>query len=234
MRRRRGARRHAEAAVVVDVGRAERDARELAQQVGLLVCQRPAAEHGDGVAAVTALDLGEPAARRARGLRPRSRGRAGCRARRSRGRAASADDRDGSSVSGADQPFTHSVPLLTGNAASPADGQPGRALRRGESRTAARSRAMRRRGGRHHAQGRGARGTPRPRSRECAISGRFLRFFREGSRPPSHDLVGEPPEGHKIVGDGRPGRAAADPAIHLFLLCFQCDHCISLLLADKR
>ena len=37
-------RRHAEPAVVVDVGGAERDARELAEQIGLLVGQRAAAE----------------------------------------------------------------------------------------------------------------------------------------------------------------------------------------------
>ena len=52
--RRRG-RRHAEAAVVVDVRRAERDARELAEQVDLLVGQRAAAEDAHRVAAVLAL-----------------------------------------------------------------------------------------------------------------------------------------------------------------------------------
>ena len=46
--RRRG-RRHAESAVVVDVRRAQRDARELSEQIRLLVRQRAAAEHGDGV-----------------------------------------------------------------------------------------------------------------------------------------------------------------------------------------
>ena len=47
--RRRG---HAEAAVVVDRGRAQRDARELAEQVGLLVRQPAAAEDADRIAAV--------------------------------------------------------------------------------------------------------------------------------------------------------------------------------------
>ena len=51
-----GARAHAEPAVVVDVGRAERHARELAEQVGLLVGQPAAAEHAHGVAAVGGLD----------------------------------------------------------------------------------------------------------------------------------------------------------------------------------
>ncbi len=66
--RRRGRRRHAEASVVVDVGRAEPDPRELAEQVGLFVGQRAAAEHGNGVAPVARLQsgecLGDPAERR--------------------------------------------------------------------------------------------------------------------------------------------------------------------------
>jgi hypothetical protein len=57
-------------------------------------------------------------------------------------------------------------------------------------------------------------------------------FFSEGLAASLHDLVGEPPEGHKIVA--LPRVAPRQPAIYLFLLCFQCDHCISLLLADKR
>ena len=54
---RRGRRRHhAQPAVVVDVGGPQRDARELAHQVGLLVGQRGAGQHGEGVAAVRRLD----------------------------------------------------------------------------------------------------------------------------------------------------------------------------------
>ena len=49
---RRGRRRHhAEPAVVVDVGGAHGDPRELAHQVRLLVGQRGAGQHGEGVAA---------------------------------------------------------------------------------------------------------------------------------------------------------------------------------------
>ena len=47
-----GRRRHAESAVVVDVAGAQRDSRELAQEVCLLVRQAPAAEHGDAVCPV--------------------------------------------------------------------------------------------------------------------------------------------------------------------------------------
>ena len=47
---------HAQPAVVVDVGRPQRDARELAHQVGLLVGQRGAGQDGEGVAAVRRLD----------------------------------------------------------------------------------------------------------------------------------------------------------------------------------
>ena len=43
---------HAEAAVVVDIGGAQRDPRELAEHVGLLVGQPAAAKHPDRVAAV--------------------------------------------------------------------------------------------------------------------------------------------------------------------------------------
>ena len=53
--RRRGT-RHAEAAVVVDVRGAERDAGELAEQVRLLVGQRAGAEHAVGVRAVLLAD----------------------------------------------------------------------------------------------------------------------------------------------------------------------------------
>ena len=55
--RRRG---HAVAAVVVDVRRAERDARELPEQVRLLVRQRPAAERGQRGRAVLLADRKEP------------------------------------------------------------------------------------------------------------------------------------------------------------------------------
>ncbi len=53
--RRRGAGRHAESAVVIDVRRLQCNASELAEEVGLFVGQRTAAEHADAVAAVTRL-----------------------------------------------------------------------------------------------------------------------------------------------------------------------------------
>ena len=54
----RGRRRrhHAQPSVVVDVGGPQRDARELAHQVGLLVGQRGAGQHGESVTAVRRLD----------------------------------------------------------------------------------------------------------------------------------------------------------------------------------
>ena len=58
-RRSRGRRRHAEPAVVVDVRRAERHPRELAEQVRLLVGQRPAAEDADRIASVSRRGRGE-------------------------------------------------------------------------------------------------------------------------------------------------------------------------------
>ena len=53
---RRGGGGHAEAAVVVDVGGPQRDARELAEHVGLLVGEAAAAEHADRVGARGGLD----------------------------------------------------------------------------------------------------------------------------------------------------------------------------------
>src|SRR5690606_16439190 len=55
-----GGRRHAEAAVVVDLTGAERDAGELAEQVRLLVGEPAPAEHGHAVGAVFAPDGGQP------------------------------------------------------------------------------------------------------------------------------------------------------------------------------
>ena len=52
LRRSSRSRRHAESAVVVDVRRAQRDTRELSEQIRLLVGQRPSAEHANSVAAV--------------------------------------------------------------------------------------------------------------------------------------------------------------------------------------
>ena len=72
----RGRRRHAEAAVVVDVRRAQRDARELAEQIRLLVGQRPAAEHADGIAAVSRLCRAGSPTRFDRSRSPRSPARA--------------------------------------------------------------------------------------------------------------------------------------------------------------
>ena len=92
LRRAGGRRRHAESAVVVDVRRAERDARELPQQVRLLVGQRAAAEDTDRVAAVA-----RPASRESRMRCDRSRSpTTPARVFRLRcARAASADDPDG-------------------------------------------------------------------------------------------------------------------------------------------
>ena len=54
--RRRAGRDHAEPPVVVDVGGAQRHSRELAHQVGLLVGERRAGQHREGVAAVSLLN----------------------------------------------------------------------------------------------------------------------------------------------------------------------------------
>ena len=54
-----GGRRHAESPVVVDVGRPQCHACELADQVRLLVGQRAAAEHADGVPSVTRLHVAD-------------------------------------------------------------------------------------------------------------------------------------------------------------------------------
>lgn len=67
-------RRHAEAAVVVDIGRTERRPGELAQEVRLLVCEPTAAEDPHRVAAVTLLAThqlsGHPVERVVPGARP--------------------------------------------------------------------------------------------------------------------------------------------------------------------
>ncbi len=52
LRRSSRSRRHAESAVVVDVRRAQRDTRELSEQIRFLVGQRPSTEHANRVAAV--------------------------------------------------------------------------------------------------------------------------------------------------------------------------------------
>ena len=54
-------RRHAEPPIVVDVRGADRHPGELAEQVGLLVGQAAAPEHGDRVGAVLSLDRGQAA-----------------------------------------------------------------------------------------------------------------------------------------------------------------------------
>ena len=51
---------HAEAAVVIDVPRAQSHTRELAQQIRLLGNQRSAAENRDGVLAILGLNLAQP------------------------------------------------------------------------------------------------------------------------------------------------------------------------------
>jgi hypothetical protein len=53
----RGGRGHAEASVVVDAGAAERHAGELAEQVGLFVRERAAAEDADSIPSVAGLSL---------------------------------------------------------------------------------------------------------------------------------------------------------------------------------
>ena len=52
-------RHHAEPAVVVEVGRAQREAGELADQVRLLVVERDARQHGERVVAVLGLDAAD-------------------------------------------------------------------------------------------------------------------------------------------------------------------------------
>ena len=64
-------RRHAEAAVVIDVPCAERHARELPEQVRLLVGERAAAEHANRVLAVAGLQRTDGRRRCGRGPRPR-------------------------------------------------------------------------------------------------------------------------------------------------------------------
>ena len=109
----RGRRRHAEPAVVVDLRRAQRDAGELAQQVGLLVGQPAGAEHGDGVRPVLGLQRARSGRRRARARRPSPTGASGAeRDVRSSG----VVSRSGCPSSAPDvQPFWHSPPRLVGN-----------------------------------------------------------------------------------------------------------------------
>ena len=66
-------RRHAEPAVVVDERRAQDDARELPERVGLLVGQAPTAEHRDGPAPGLLLEADEPAVDEVERLVPRGR-----------------------------------------------------------------------------------------------------------------------------------------------------------------
>ena len=107
----RARRDHAQAAVVVDVPRAERDARELAQQVGLLGGERGAAVHRDGVLAVFLLDLAQPPGGEVERLVPGGR-------RGSRRPCASADraaGRDGCSAGSASRPWGRACRWLNGN-----------------------------------------------------------------------------------------------------------------------
>ena len=66
-------RRHAEAAVVIDVGRAQRHARELAEQVGFFVRQRASAKNAERIASGLPLDVLEGVRRSRRARRPSSR-----------------------------------------------------------------------------------------------------------------------------------------------------------------
>ena len=63
-------RNHAQAAVVIDVPGAERDAREFAEQVGLLGGQRRAAVDRDGILAVFLLDFAQAPRREVQSLVP--------------------------------------------------------------------------------------------------------------------------------------------------------------------
>ena len=112
-----GRRRHAESAVVVDVRRSERNARELSQQVRLLVGQRAAAKHAHSVAAVGRLRRIASQMRCDRSPLPRTPDRVlppHC------AQAASAVDPGWRSVAAAVQPFRHRPPSLTGNLVLPA------------------------------------------------------------------------------------------------------------------
>ena len=69
----RGGRRHAPAAVVVDLAGAERDPGELAELVGLLVGEPAAAEHRDAVRSALPAQLEQPGRDQVERLVPRSR-----------------------------------------------------------------------------------------------------------------------------------------------------------------
>ena len=104
-------RRHAEAAVVVDVRRAERDARELAEPVRLLVGQRAAAEHADRVAPCCRCTSPKRVAiARERRVPRRRHETSRIVAHQRRAQAIGM-----TSVAAADQPLTHRPPSLTGN-----------------------------------------------------------------------------------------------------------------------
>ena len=104
-------RRHAVAAVVVDVGGAERDARELAEQVGLLVGQRAAAED---CRRHPCRAYASSRGCRGRCGRARSSSRAGT-SRPARSRTSGSRSRSGcSSVAAAFQPLAHSAPRVDG------------------------------------------------------------------------------------------------------------------------
>ncbi len=89
----RRARRHAVAAVVVDVGRADGDPRELAEEVGLLVGQGAAAEDADGVGAMGADRVAQAERDAIEGVAPADRHQAAGRGRGPAARAGARDDR---------------------------------------------------------------------------------------------------------------------------------------------
>ena len=66
----RAGRHHAEPSVVVEVGRVQGEPGELADQVALLVGQRDAGQHGEGVVPVGGLDAADLADARGRAPRP--------------------------------------------------------------------------------------------------------------------------------------------------------------------
>ena len=232
--RRRGARRHAEAAVVVDVRRAERDARELARagrpsrwsasrrrtrrpcrgRDGAWISENRRAMRSSASSQVAGTSgLPRSPSSRTSGVRSRSR----C-----------------VSVSGADQPFTHNVPLLTGNATSPVTVRPGGALPSGECRTAERSTGNASPWWPHHA-GDTEQETHHGLFAEMCDFRPFSRFFGRGWRRRCDDLVGEPPEGTR---SSRRRRAAAARSGDLSVFVMHSDVIIVfhfyLQISDKR
>ena len=130
---------HAEPAVVVDGAGAQRDAGELAELVGLLVGQRPAAEAADGVAAVAGLGALDRVDQPAEGVVPGGLDqRAGAVAGRRADQRAGAAARGGRAARWTTSPWSTGRPCWSGS--RPARGSPGGRRRSRSCRTAASSR----------------------------------------------------------------------------------------------